>query len=258
MHSFLETYMTALAESLRSFEEGQVVIFKDFSDRFGEVAAACERWQIGTTHAHHFEANAKETGEAMEQLIAAKDNSASAMKALASVCSHTTSDKNLKDIINNGKAAYKTAAALIQDCDKMAGLVLLAGIILKDSPSPADVKTTMEMASRSFGLSLQKLPVKMQKLLSEIAKQHGLHGDEDTKDSKDLKKKRKPESGPQPGGSSKASKKTVDKADKGSRKRKESKEKKNKKEKKASKKLKKAKSEESASEGDGDQSEDIE
>lgn len=186
--AFIQGFVDAVASAVKSFKEGQLVIFETFLEKFGPVATACEKWQIGG-FSTHFESEADATGDSLEQIMAAKANCASAMKSLGVLCGYVTASDKLKETIGNAKGIFKNATKLVQDCDYIGGIVLLAGIIFKESSSAEDIKTTVDTALRTFGVGKDKIPAKMQKMLTDLAKTKGVELDDQKKEEKVRKKK---------------------------------------------------------------------
>ena len=174
-------YVQGTKSCIESFKAGQLVIFDEFLAKYGPVSEACEKWQLANV-ANHFQDDHRATGDALQQLMAAKANCGASLKTLATLCAHSSGSKHLAEVILEGKASYKEASQLIQKCDSVAGIVLLAGILMQDNPTKENLKATVEMASTTFGMSKDKIPAKMQKLLGELSKAKGLEEEPAKKD----------------------------------------------------------------------------
>ena len=168
---FTEGFLAAVRKGLESFHQTHLAMFESFKDKYQAVGAACETWNL-TPHEAHFKSDSSATGDSLEQLLAAQQNCAPLMTALASFCLHSGSTK-LRDVIGEAKGTYKAALTLTKEAMRIAGLIFVAGLLVKDGATPEDAKATMDVANKSYGLTRDKLPQKMQKLVGDLLKTEG-------------------------------------------------------------------------------------
>ena len=165
---FVEAYTAAMQKGLTDFEETHFPSFQNFNHKFEPVVQAAEKWQMGPV-AWAFTDQYEQTKEALEQLMAAKDNVRCLMEAIKSLCGHNGSFKALVDLVNQAKGLYKNAHALVTEADMTAG-ILMMGCVLYNGSSAKDAKATFEMAHSSFGTKKENLPAKMQRLYADLVK----------------------------------------------------------------------------------------
>lgn len=211
--AFIQGFVDAVASAVQSFKDGQLVIFETFHAKFEPVAAACEKWQIGGFSVH-FEAEHDATGDSLDQIIAAKANCSSAMKSLGVLCGYVTASEKLKEAIADAKGTFKHASKLVQDCDRISGIVLLAGIIFNEASTAADIKTILDTVLKTFGMGKDKIPSKMYKMLTDLAKSKGVEMEKEEKEKEKLAKKKKAEVPAEEKASGKAKKHKGEKAEK--------------------------------------------
>ena len=164
--------------------------------------------------ASFFNENQDETREALDQIIAAKSNAAGPMKALSQFCSHSTSCKDFKELIQQCGQLHKRSVDLASKANLTGSVLLAAALLLNTSSSPKDGKATQETMRKGFGITKEQLPNKLQKMFGDLvkstakAKGSGLIKDKKEKQSK-KKDKRKREGGEEKSKKDKKSKKNL-------------------------------------------------
>lgn len=220
---FVEVYIKTMDSALKELQETHFPTFQKFNDRFAPVTPCAEKWQM-TSVAYVFNEQNDQTKESLEQLIAARENIKPAMAALKTLCGHVTSCKGLETVITEAKGVYKHGVGLTEESYQLGGILLIGAVLYNTQSTPADAKETLEMATQSFGIAKEKLPAKMQKLLSDVlrAGDNGGSGSNSVKPPKSPKpgaRKRKEQSQPEEKGDKpkvKESKRSKEKTEKDS------------------------------------------
>eukprot|EP00913_Durusdinium_trenchii_P028031 g26280.t1 len=107
---FRGAFLDSVKVAVKSFEDAHLAIFQQFLDKYECVLPAAEKWQMQPV-ASFFNENQDETREALDQIIAAKSNAAGPMKALSQFCSHSTSCKDFKELIQQCGQLHKRTAS---------------------------------------------------------------------------------------------------------------------------------------------------
>lgn len=186
--SFMTTYVQSLSDAVKMFDQAHLQQSRDFIAEFTPVAQACDKWQMSPVAAF-FGENSDKTKESLDQVIAAKENMTGPMAALTSFCSHKTSNKDIAPVLGSCKDAHTESLTLSKQVDHIAGLVVVAALLLRGDPPPssADAKATQDMVAKTFGLTVY--PAKMQKLMGDLLKTK----DAPEKSEKQKEKSEKPE-----------------------------------------------------------------
>lgn len=171
-NAFLAKFQDAVDSGLKSFQEAHLAPVETFKEKYQSVASDCEKWSV-TKHSPLFFADYKTTGDDMDQVGAARNNVKSTMKSLAKFCGHVTTSKSLEPTINLAKDSYKNATSLINDASKCASVLLVTAVLIRPGSKAQDVKATVEMSHKAFGVSKDQFSPKLIKLLNDMLKGDG-------------------------------------------------------------------------------------
>eukprot|EP00438_Fugacium_kawagutii_P002428 Skav218193 [mRNA] locus=scaffold6534:4354:5373:+ [translate_table: standard] len=189
--NFRIAFVNGVKLGLATFDATHLSILRNFAEKYSEVSSAAEKWQMAPV-AFHFGDKYDETKEAIDQVIAAKGNMALPMSSLASLCSHGSMCKDLKAVIQDCVNMHKEGVSLTTKADMLGASMLVAALLLNGKSNSADAKATVEVMQKTFSMSRDKLPLKMQKLLTDLLKSDG-GKDPDTEAVGEKKPKRKKE-----------------------------------------------------------------
>ena len=166
--NFVALFLKSAETALSDFEETHFPVIHGFIGNYTAVAQAAEKWQM-TPVASVFTDKHDETKEALEQLMAAKENLGGVMGSLETFCAHISSGKALVDLVAKAKGMYKAGVGFIKEADRIGG-ILLVGAVLYNNGSAEDAKATLDMANKTFGTRKDTLPLKVQKMLGDSLK----------------------------------------------------------------------------------------
>lgn len=188
---FRGAFLDSVKVAVKSFEDAHLAIFQQFLDKYECVLPAAEKWQMQPV-ASFFNENQDETREALDQIIAAKSNAAGPMKALSQFCSHSTSCKDFKELIQQCGQLHKRSVDLASKANLTGSVLLAAALLLNTSSSPEDGKATQETMRKGFGITKEQLPSKLQKMFGDLVKSTAeAKGSGSAKDKKEKQSEKK-------------------------------------------------------------------
>lgn len=176
--AFACAFVQSIDSCLSTLNEAHLSVFEQFQEKYGPVATSCEKWQVaGSSEA--FGPGYQATAASLEQVVAAQANVKPSMAALATFCSHGSGSESreFQEVLGKAKEIYKNGVLLMKEASRIGALVVVAGVILKDSATPEDAKATLDFAVKEFGLVKEALPAKMLKLVTDLIKAKGISDD---------------------------------------------------------------------------------
>ena len=173
--AFACAFVQSVDGCLSTLNQAHLSVFQEFQEKYGPVAAACEKWQVASS-SEAFGSGYQATAASLEQVVAAQANVKPSMAALATFCSHGSgSDSSqFQEVLGKAKETHKNGMLLMKEAKRIGAIVVVAGVILKDNAAPEDAKATLDFAIKEFDLVKEALPAKMLKLVTDLIKATGI------------------------------------------------------------------------------------
>ena len=184
--TFQEKFNTMLMEALTKVHNSSVKEMVEFVSKFSEVTQAASEWRMET---FNWVFQGDDTKKCFERLNSAITAAKSYLKESRPILSHKSSHGIVKNAVKEVIELVSLVKAKLHEACSVAGILMVSGLFLSKDDASMDVNTLMDHCFTMYGLTVEKLPGKLQKMTIKAIDQAKVEKEKD-KDKNDKKRKK--------------------------------------------------------------------